>query len=133
MKYLTFTLLHFSGGLNAQITFKTLQSYDDQSLNFQMDHFTTRDLLPLHIYLPSQSLISQKITPDDFRIITPQQYNLTNYPMRDLSKMDDLLMGTSLSNTLQLGRQQIKTTYIFDINGNMRGYETSFSFGKGNK
>ena len=132
MKYLTFIFLLFASELSAQITFKTLQSFEKISLDFKMDHFSTRNLTPLQINLPSQSLINQEITPDDFKIITPQQYNLTNYPMRDLAKMDDLLLGTSFSNTLQLGNQQIQTTYVFDINGNLRGYRTTFSFRKKN-
>ncbi|MEQ6167720.1 MULTISPECIES: hypothetical protein [unclassified Ekhidna] len=132
MKYLAFIFLLFASELNAQITFKNLQSFDKKLLDFKMDHFSTRNLTPLQINLPSQSLINQEITPDDFKIITPQQYNLTNYPMRDLAKMDDLLLGTSFSNTLQLGNQQIQTTYIFDISGNLRGYRTNFSFRKKN-
>ncbi|WP_425390311.1 hypothetical protein [Ekhidna sp.] len=133
MKYLTIIFILLAGGIHAQVKFKTLQSFDDQPLNFKMDRFSTREYLPLQINLPDQSLITQEIDISDFSILTPHQYNLNGYPMADLSRMNDMLLGTSFSNTLQMGRQKIQTTYIFDINGNLIDSQTSFSIGKKNK
>ncbi len=120
----------FVGMLNAQTTFKSLQKFDNKTLDFKRDRFSTRQLTPLKISLPDKSLLEQQNYVSEIKLFSPQQYNLTNYPMNDLADMDDLLMGTSLSNTLHLGRQSIETTYIFDLSGNLQGSQTSFIFGK---
>ncbi|MEO1255435.1 MAG: hypothetical protein AAFY41_11205 [Bacteroidota bacterium] len=133
MKYLTIITLLFSGLLNAQTNFKSLQTFNDNSLHFRMDHFSTTDLQSLKINIPDQLLINQLNYQSNLKLFSPQQYYLTNYPMNDLSNMDDLLMGTSLSNTLQLGKRSIQTTYIFDISGNLKSTETSFQLGKKKK
>ncbi|WP_420316534.1 hypothetical protein [Ekhidna sp.] len=130
MKYLTLIILLFASELSAQITFKNLQSFVNPSLDFKMDQISSRQLTSFQIHFPDLSFSEDKVYISDYKIMSPIQYNLNGYPMSDLSKMDDLLMGTSLSNTILIGGQKIQTTYIFDINGNLRNSQTSFSIGK---
>ena len=133
MKYLAILSFLFAGTLHAQTTFKTLQKFDNKSLEFRMDRLSTKELSPIRLNIPDQSILETNNIQSGIKLFSPQQYNPIGYPMNDLSNMDDLLMGTSLSNTVQLGRQKIQTTYIFDINGDLIGTETSLSFGKKKK
>ncbi|MEO9870290.1 hypothetical protein [Ekhidna sp.] len=127
MKYLSIIFLLFAGILNAQTTFTPQNTFENQSLNLKMDRFSTRNLYPLQLNLPNRSVLNQQ---NDQLWITAQQINLTACSIGNVSEMNDLLLGTSLSNTVQLGKRKIQTTYIFDMHGDLRGYESSFSIGR---
>ena len=123
MKYLVIPLILMAGFVQAQSTFKSLQ-------DFQLEYDFEIETTPINLNLQDPIFSINQNHSSDVKMFAPQAYNLSNYPMRDLSKMDDLLMGTALSNTLQLGRQKIETVYIFDLNGNFRSHQTSFPIGK---
>jgi len=123
MKYLVIPLILMAGFVKAQSTFKSLQ-------DFQLEYDFEIETTPINLNLQDPIFSINQNHSSDVKMFAPQAYNLSNYPMRDLSKMDDLLMGTALSNTLQLGRQKIETVYIFDLHGNFRSHQTSFPIGK---
>ena len=131
MKYLAILPLLFAGVLNAQTTFKSLQQFENRSLDFKINNLSSEYLGSFEVNLPKESLINQNLQ-SDVRLFSLQQFNLGNYPMNDLSRTD-FIMGTTLSNTLQLGRRSIQTTYLFDISGNLEATQTSFTFGKDKK
>ncbi len=133
MKYLTILPFLFVGALKAQTDFKSLQQFDTKSLDFKMDFSSSNYSESFKILMPSQSIIDEQTFQSDLKLFSPQQYNLSNYPMDDLSNMDDLIMGTSLSSELQMGRKKIQTIYLFDVNGNFKSSQTSFSLSKNKK
>ena len=123
MKYLALIPFLLASVSHAQTSFKTLQKFDTKTLDFKMDHFSTRELSPLRINLPDQSQWNAQNLQSEVKLYTPNQYNPTGYPMNDLSDMDNLLMGTSLLTSMELGRKSLRTTYIFDLQGNLRSSE----------
>ncbi|MEM7297972.1 MAG: hypothetical protein AAF391_06870 [Bacteroidota bacterium] len=66
----------------------------------------------------------------DVRIITPDQFMLTNYPDRDFSNMTELFMGTTTTQSFLIGNKKVTQTYLFDLNGTLRSSQLSISFGK---
>ncbi|NQZ75012.1 MAG: hypothetical protein HRT61_02725 [Ekhidna sp.] len=125
MKYLAILSFLVSTVLNAQTTFKSLQEYQPDGRQFNMTPFAKKQLKSLELNLPPETF-SQVDPLSDPQMFTPNQYNV-GYPFGDVTDMNDMLLGSSLTNTVQVGRKMLRGTYIFDVQGNMRSYEFTIS------
>lgn len=130
MKYLSIFLLLISGALSAQTSFNSLKAFNENAISHKMELESMLNPQELKINFPNQSILEQQNFQSDLKLFSPQSLNLSSYPMTDLSNMDEFILGTSVSNTVNIGSKKIQTTYIFDVIGNLKSSQTSFSFGR---
>lgn len=63
-------------------------------------------------------------------LIMPQNHNLFNCRVEGFSGMNTAFLGTVTSSSFNVGSRKFTSTYIFDMNGFLRGYEFGLSLGK---
>lgn len=88
--------------------------------------------LDINFEIPTFESTSLRAYQSDFRVITPNQFMLNVCPLGDLSNMSELFMGSYTTQSFNLGNRQLRSTYLFDMNGVLRSSQMSFSFGKNN-
>ena len=131
MKYLMILPLLFVGTLHAQSSLKTLQQFEYTSLDFELDKPSHPAFQSVNLKLPKQPEMNKNLQ-SDIKMVSLNQINGGNFPMNGFSQ-PDLIMGSTLSNTLNLGSRNLQTQYFFDVSGNLESTQTSFSFKKKKK
>lgn len=100
---------------------------------------------PIELFSNTESLLVQKkfdiklpseFTKDyqsDLMNFVSNDTRLINYPSADLTQLNDVVFGSYMSTTVDIGNTKLNTYYIFDYTGRMVNSSASFSFGKKKK
>ena len=88
---------------------------------------------PFQLKLPSESEREAKPYLSGFMNFASNDTRLLNYPPADLSDVNDMVFGSYMNTSFNLGNSTFNTIYIFDQSGTLVNTTASFSFGKKKK